>query len=307
MRFLFISKIIMKLITSSYQNGNGALSLINVDLEKKASEILSKLDLNEPSFVSVNNHLIFTYTKYPLKLNVLTIVANKFVLIDEIDVPLETLTHLAYDDKKHILFGASYKDGAILKVEFKNALFTGLKVVKTGGKCHCVTKLKDSILITNIEYDKLIKYDYDLKEIGSIILDTNMGPRHTIIDGNSLYTVTEYSNELLKINDGKIISKVKTITPNTQSNCATLFKDDYIYVSNRGEETISIFDGNLKFIKAYPTYGLHSRHMVLSKNKKYIISFNKNSNDVTFIDKENGTLKYKLDMDKVSSGDEYMY
>lgn len=290
----------MKLVASSYQSGLGALTLFNID--DKVTK-LSQTDLTEPSFVTVSGNLIFTYSKRPLKLKAFTIVNNRFMLIDEINVDIETLTHLVYDKKNSILYGASYKDGAVLRVYFKNARFSDLKILHMGGKCHCVTLVRDNVLVTNIEKDELNLLDKDLNTLNTITLDKGVGPRHTIVKGDMYFVATEYSNELLMIKNGVIIDRIKTIEDTSNSNCATLFIDnDKIYVSNRGEETISIFRylPKLELIKKYSVFGLHSRHMILEDN--LIISFNKNSGDITIINKDNGKLELEFPFKDASSG-----
>ena len=299
MRF-FLFNDNMKLIVSSYQSGLGALTLFNIDNEVTK---LSQTDLTEPSFVIVSGHLIFTYSKKPLTLKVFTIVNNRFMLIDELAVDIETLTHLAYDKKNSILYGASYKDGVVLRVSFKNAMFSDLKVLHMGGKCHCVTLVNDNVLVTNIEKDELNLLDKDLNVLETISLDKGIGPRHTIVKNDMYFVATEYSNELLMIKNGKIIDRIKTISDTSVSNCATLFIDnDKVYVSNRGEETISIFkyQPKLELVKKYSVFGLHSRHMILNEDK--IISFNKNSDDITIINKETGKLETEIKFSKASCG-----
>ena len=299
----------MKLIASSYQDSNQALSLFDVNIDAKQSKLLASYPLTEPSFVITSGHLIFTYTKNPLKVLCLTLVNNCFVLIDEISVPLQTLTHLAYNKNNRTLYGASYKDGAIIKIDFKRARLANLKVVNVGGKCHCVTLVNNDCLVTNIANDKLYLFDKSLNLKKELQLDLNIGPRHTLYKNNALYFVTEYSNELYKIQNDLVVGKVNTTHSQTKSNCATLLIDDLIYVSNRGEETISIFKdkGKLEYLYSYPTYGLHSRHMVFDLLKQSIISFNKDSNNITFIDKSNGKLLLEFKFDKASSGCIYEY
>ena len=300
----------MKLITSSYQNGQGALSLFDVNCESKEAKLLSEYEMNEPSFVIASDHLIFTYTKNPLKLVCLTLVNDKFTLIDELELPLESLTHLVYDKKNGFLFGASYRDGAIIKVEFKNAKLDNLKVLNVGGKCHAVTLFDDKLAVTNIENDRIYTYDLDLQPLQEIVFEEGIGPRHTLFNDGKFYFVTEYSNELFKYRDGLILDRVKTTQSESESHNATLLLDDgKVYASNRGEETISIFkDGEkFEFEKAFSTFGKHSRHMIFTPDKDAIISFNKESNNVTIICKATGKLLMEFPFEKASCGAIYKF
>lgn len=58
----------IKLIVSSYQDCDGALSLIDIDLKRKEYKYLNRITLTEPSFVIGNKDIIFTYDKNHLKL-----------------------------------------------------------------------------------------------------------------------------------------------------------------------------------------------------------------------------------------------
>lgn len=294
----------MKLVISSYNTNINALSLIDINLEKKKYTILDSLELIEPSFVITYNNIIFTYTKKPLELLAIKLINNKLTIIDRISVPLETMTHLAYNDHNHTLYGASYKDGAIISVEYNNK-FNNLKVIKEGGKCHqvLISPDKEEIGIINIEKDLINIYDLDLNYKRLIKLPQSSGPRHGLWLDNKMFVVSEYSNELFEIKDDKVINSIKTIRGDVKSNCATLLLDNnYIYVSNRGEDTIAKIDisNGLKLVSLTPVFGEHSRHMIFSKDKKEIISLNKNSNNIAIIDKDTLSLIMSIPYEKCS-------
>ena len=308
----------MKLVVSSYNRNQNALSLINIDLNSCKYEILDNVNLTEPSFVtgyqnSLGENIIFTYDKEPLTLKAYKIIENKLKLIDFISVPLKTLTHLVFSKKNNCLFGASYADDSYLKVSFINKFFD-LKVISQGGKCHCVTldNNEEKLFITNIEKDKIFIYDINLNYLSEIDLKRGIGPRHTIIEDDCLLTITEYSNEIIiykKINDCyKQINNVSTLNSDIKSNGATLmFSNDKneIYASNRGEDSIAIFRNNLKndlitYIKSIPCFGKHPRHMILSNDGMYIISCNKNSNNLVLISTNDYHLIIDIPYEKVS-------
>ncbi len=120
--------------------------------------------------------------------------------------------------------------------------------------------------------------------------------------------MTEYSNEVIIVDslNNKVISRYNTLTTkDVISYGATLFTDDNsLYASNRGEETIAKFiinkENNLIYDKSFPVYGKHSRHMILSLDKKYIISCNKNTNNICFINKETYKKEYEINFDNPS-------
>ena len=291
----------MKVIISGYGSDIDSLSLFDLDLENYFVNIKDSLILNQASYVisykEHNKTFVITYTKDPLKLVSYCINRCKFKKIDEIDVPYLSLTHLLYNKKEHILFGCSYKDGMYLKVNINDGYFSNL-ICRENDKpslCHCVIgidKYKE-IGIIDIKNDIINIYDYDLNYKRSINLPKEVGPRHGIFHNNKLYVITEYSNEIYVIDykKNRILQNISTLSFPVKSYGATLFiLNDKLYASNRGEESIAVFNmdekGLLKLDHAMPCYGNHPRHMILSKDNKYIISCNKNSNTVTVIDIE---------------------
>ena len=80
--------------------------------------------------------------------------------------------------------------------------------------------------------------------------------------------------------------------------------DNYIYVSNRGEETIARIEykDKLKLNSSLNVYGNHSRHMIFDETKNYIISFNKISNNISIIDKLTNELIMNIPYNNCSCG-----
>ncbi len=302
----------MQLVVSSYNKEKPSLSLYEIDLKNKTHVVLDEKYLNAPSFVIEGDGYIYTYSKEKIKLVSYKKENNKLILIDEISIPGSTLTHLAYSKKHQSLYAASYADGAYLKVEVKDGIFSNLiyRLQENNSKCHHValSKNEDNIYVTNISLDEIFIYDFNLNYKESYILPNGVGPRHLIIIDEYLYVVTEYSNEVIVLNNkGEIIQRISTINDyKKESFGATIIEmDGYIYVSNRGMDTIAIYKLNnyhLTFIKMIPSFGNHSRHMIKTSDKKYIISFNKNSNRISFINIEFEREDYYIDYDNVSCG-----
>lgn len=304
----------MKLVVSSYNKEKTSCTLFDIDIAKKEYKILDEVSLNAPSFIISGDEYIFTYSKEQIKLLSYKIKNDRLIKIDEIYLPGSTLTHLAYNKKYKKLYAASYFDGAYLKVDVKEGMFSNLKYYKQEegleSKCHCVTisPNEEKVYITNIAQDKIYVYDYELNYLTKYILPVGVGPRHTIIHDEYLYTITEYSNEVLVVNnEGKIEQRVSTIKDykNKTYGATLLYLDEHIYASNRGLETIAVFKMRnhlLEYEKMIPTYGNHSRHMILTKNQKHIISFNKNSHQISFINIETEKLDLSIPYDNVSCG-----
>lgn len=290
----------MELVISGYGKEKKTISLFSfVNDEIKH---LDDDDLYTPSFVTFGDNYVYTYeNKENSILCSYEIVEHKLKKVDTFVLPGGNLTHLTYSSKNHCLYGCSYKEGTYFVISVSNGKFmklicfekqsTGLEL----SRCHCVflNEEEDVLGIVNISLDKIFLYHIKANKVEAfdvISLDKGIGPRHALFLGKYIYCVTEYSNELLVISlsEKKIIARQSTIPYfHEESYGATLvFSKDkkFVYVTNRGEDTIAKFciSDHLTYMKSYSCGGKHPRHMIMSKDGKYIINCNKNSNNVTF-------------------------
>lgn len=293
----------MRFVLSGYgSDGIESLSIIDADLKNRFVDFLDNKLLTQPSYVisyDEDKTYVVTYTKNPLRLVSYYVDKKtseyKLIEVDSIDVNYLSLTHLIYNKKEKCLFGCSYKDGMYLRVDLNKGYFSNLKTFENEkpSLCHCVIEMDNEIGIIDIKNDKINIYDYNLNYKKAYTLPRGVGPRHGLLYNDKIYVITEYSNELYVIDykSGKILQNTTTLTYPVKSFGATLFiVDNKLYASNRGEESIAVFDiddnGLVKLNHAFPCYGVHPRHMILTKDNKYIISVNKNSNTVTIIERE---------------------
>lgn len=292
-----------RFVVSSYEVTN-SLSLLEIDFERNKYAFLKNYNLFTPSFVIADYKYIFTFSKNPLKLIAYDYNLN---LIDEIEINLLSSTHLCYNSNNYTLYGASYLDGALYSVVFKNNKFSNLNIkIIENSKCHCVTLFKNNeIICTDINNDALYIFDECLNILKTYHLDKGSGPRHTIVTTENIFVICEYTNEVYMLNyDGKILSKC--LSTYESSNGATLFALlDKIYVSNRlneKESTVSVFstDNKLKLVSEFSIYGKNSRHMIRTNDGKYLLSCNLDSNNITIIDIEKKELVLTIPYQKVS-------
>jgi len=296
----------MKLVVSSYQTNGNSIGLY--EITNGIYRCLSSSDILALSFLVSDGKYVYTYEKSDwLTLCSYTITNNQLTLLDKITLPIKSATHLCLSLKNKALFGCSYSDGAYFYVSIANGKFIKVNECRRQGvddilsRCHCVFLNKEETIlgIVNIALDAIYFYkinEDNLELIDLIKLPSGCGPRHAIYnqDDSLIYVMTEYSNEVIVINmqTKEIIEKISTI-PNYQgeSSGATLFftKDyQYLYASNRGEDSIAKFkvltNGKLIYQNSFSCFGKHPRHMILSNDGKYIISCNKDSNNLVLID-----------------------
>lgn len=293
----------MKFVFSGYSN---YISMIEFD--KDFNEV-SRCDkqINSSSFIT-SGEWIYCYDREENPY-IYMLSKEDLSIVDKIKVNTNNITHLMYSDKYSILYGCSYIGGSFFAVKVKDSKF--LKVLYTikedelfESKCHMVllNKRQDVLIVVNIARDRLNYYDVsndNIKYIKSVFLPEKCGPRHATYsdDEKLIYVITEYSNEVIAIDEnGNIKNKKSTLISNGLSFGGTIIlRSPYLYVSNRGEETIGVFDErSLCHLESFSVYGKHSRHMIITDDGKYLVTCNKNSNEICFIDLKTKELRHKI-------------
>jgi len=140
------------------------------------------------------------------------------------------------------------------------------------------------------------------------------GPRHIAFhpNGRWLYSLNEIDSTIdqflwtttssrthpegILVTTGRV---VKTIAPNfptaknTAAELAVSADGNYLYASNRGEDTLVVFsiddDGALKFIQRIPCGGKTPRHFALSPDQHWLLCGNQDSATVTIFHRDGGT------------------
>lgn len=288
-------------VISGYNDDSNAMKLYEFD-NCKVKE-LNSIILDNPSYVTSFGSIVFTYTKNPLYMVMFEVKNNGFKELDRIELGLKSMTHLTYSEKNKCLYGASYLDGCIVKIDVNDNKFGNLKKLShkdlygEDSKCHAIIMNEDEtiVCVVNIATDSLYFYDTNLNLIKIIKVKDGAGPRHAIWVKNMIYCMTEYSNEVIVIDYDKGVIQYEntllkeTIESGIKSNGATLFMyNGFIYASNRGEETIAKFEvlknKKIKYLGSFSCNGNHPRHMI--EYSGLILNCNKNSNNVSIIDIE---------------------
>lgn len=164
---------------------------------------------------------------------------------------------------------------------------------------HFVTLSPDNkyILCTDLGIDKIFFYDKHLNEQYTVNVPKGSGSRHLCFsqDGKYLYCVNELSNDVsvFEYNRGRPILKGTYATlpdfKEISTAAAIKAKDGFLYVSNRGADTISRFitcGDNLKLLENTYCGGKSPRDFCIIND--HIICANETTNNVTFLKLENG-------------------
>ena len=200
-------------------------------------------------------------------------------------------THI-YINKKYIIAG-SYHNSNILIINRKSKESNLVKIEKS--KIHNVGKLfKEFYYAVDLEQSKIyifkingIKYELQ----NEIILDKKEQPRHLICYKRNIYILCENTSKIINFEykDGKFMCIQEITTLNLKEKIINMpsairrFKR-YIFVSNRGENTISIFKidrfGKLQNIGYFSTRGKTPRDFNIVSNGRILVVANQDSNEV---------------------------
>ncbi len=305
----------MRFILSGYGT-QPADTIAYISLEEgHAIRTLWQGSVENPSFVCMGDGYLFTITEAEgyAYVYMYAYSGDGFCLLDKKYIEGGYLCHITYSSGNKALFGACYGTGTIFSVRVGTGKFGELLYheVQQGDnpeactRAHCVLlNREETMLVTvNIALDRI--YYYRLKDgipgLTEILeLPKGIGPRHALFseDEKLLYIITEYSNEILVYENGgsrRLLQRISTLREGYtgSSNCSTIcFSKDrrYLYAANRGAQTVTLFKigygGMLDRQEEYDCGGLHPRHMIISKDGRYLLVCNQNSDHLSVYELE---------------------
>ncbi|WP_299556294.1 lactonase family protein [Seonamhaeicola sp.] len=161
---------------------------------------------------------------------------------------------------------------------------------------HMVYKHDDQVFVPDLGIDKIVVYDIDnsrLTEAYRIDTPLGGGPRHLDIhpNGNYGFLMNELTGDvsILKLNNGRfeVIKNMNSLPESYKgipsSSAIKLSKDGkYLYCSNRGSETITIFKFNedaevLELIGYQDVFGKTPRDFAISPCGNWLLVANQDS------------------------------
>lgn len=211
------------------------------------------------------------------------------------------------------VYVANYISGSVSKIGKKVVSHSGVGVnLPRQNSAHChftgLTPDKKYILVCDLGLDTIFTYDLNLNLVSTAKVPLGYGCRHLAFsdDGKLVYCVNELvsSVTVFKYNNGELytLDTYKAIPDdyNGPVNTAAAIRVDrgYVYVSNRGHDSIAVFKINgekLEKAEFFSCEGEGPRDINI--NGDYLFSTNQNTNDVTVFKIKNGRLDFinKLD------------
>lgn len=152
------------------------------------------------------------------------------------------------------------------------------------------------LLAVDLGMDTIFTYDTDLREVSRVSAEPGAGPRHLAYsaDGKTVFCVNELASSVTAFAyDDGVLTPVTTVSTLTSPNASStggairVYKD-YIYASNRGDDSIaclSFKDGELKLLSVTPCGGVSPRDFDFFDD--YLFVTNERTNNVTIF-KANG-------------------
>ena len=192
-------------------------------------------------------------------------------------------------------------------------------VTKIGGRCvehkstehncpgrqdkphaHFVTETPDGryLAVCDLGLDKIIVYDKELNFVSDVSVPDGAGVRHLVFNraGDLAYTANELDSttSVLRYADGRF-TLIDTVSPEiaAEENYAAAVRlsadGDRLYVSQRGENAVSIYkvDGeSLSLERTVSVHGNFPRDIALSPDGRFLVAANERSGSITVLDCE---------------------
>lgn len=240
--------------------------------------------------------------------------------------------HLSIDKSGKYILVANYNSGNFAVFPIKNDGTLGEKAAlvqnegtsvnterQNGPHAHCiqVTGNNKFVMVADLGIDRIVINKFDVSTGGLtpgnpafIALTPGDGPRHFSFSptGNFLYVLNELTStvSVFGFDPETAITAFKqtisTLPPNfAKANTAAEIvidkKGKYLYVSNRGDNSIVVFsidgeDGSLTFVDRVSSGGKTPRNFAIDPTGKWMLVANQDSDSIIFyrIDQETGRL-----------------
>jgi 6-phosphogluconolactonase len=222
------------------------------------------------------------------------------------------------------------EDGSLKPVSC-NIQHEGSSVDKSrqnGPHAHSINLSSDNrfAYAADLGIDKIMIYDFDAEQHQLkpakqpfAAVTPGGGPRHFAIHPSGKFAYTNNEMTLVvtafyrNVDDGSLrgIQEISTIPAGYEgrkstAECLVHPSGKFLYVSNRGHETITVFTidqetGLLKYVENEPTGGKEPRNFFIEPSGKWLLAENQNSDSIFVfsIDQQSGELKPTGDSVKV--------
>jgi 6-phosphogluconolactonase len=258
--------------------------------------------------------------------------SGKLNLLQQVSSLGKGPAHLSLDTSARFLLVANYNSGnyAVFPIGADGRLGPHSAFVQdvgssvnperqAGPHAHSIQVTPDNrfVLVADLGIDELLVYRFDTARGSltpgnptSVRVDPGAGPRHVAfaLSGKFVYLVSEMGSTVTvficdpergTLEGKQTISTLPKnfVGPNRAAEIAVDATGRFLYVSNRGDDSIVVFsinpaDGNLTALQWVSSGGKTPRHFTIDPTGKWLLVANHNSNDIRLfqIDPSSGRL-----------------
>lgn len=276
------------------------------------------------SYLCKNKDIIYSTIEYSNNLNYSNgclITRNCNLLpINKNDILGKSPCHITLDKLRNLLYISNYEDGSIDVFSLNSAGIVNELIYHksycNNSHIHYTALSEDNrfLFVVDLGNNSLSSYEilyknlnFELKEFYSYKFTNSSGPRHLAVNKNNIYVITETSCELYHLvfseeTGFSLINNVSIFPSYVQKNenttgCAIKLSNDnkFIYVTVRGNNSISVFDASLNLIQNISCYGKTPRDISLDNSQSILFCANQNSSDISIFkrDIKTGHLLFK--------------
>lgn len=260
--------------------------------------------------------------------------------INQVKAPGKGLCHVSLDKKEQYLFTVCYPDATVQVYKLNEDGSIGdmtciqqhfgqgvnlIRQKQAHAHAAYITPEERYLCVCDLGIDQLVVYDFNLEtgdlkknESMTLSLPPGCGPRHMVFhpNGRYAYIIAELSSQVIVLsydeNMGFHIKQVIDTLEDKQINStAAAIRIDkngnFLYTSNRGEDSISHFKidpqtGKLTHIGNISTYGETPRDFIIDDSGNYLVCANQNTDNIIIYDinAEDGTLLFKKEIRNIS-------
>lgn len=219
----------------------------------------------------------------------------------------EVACHLMVDGNS--IYCTNYISGSVIKMPDTLEVHNGHSIHPSRQNAphpHYVCESPDNqyIFVSDLGMDKIFIYNKDLTLCGATDMPAGHGPRHLAChpDGKTVYcanellstvSILEYKLGTLTVKD--TVSTLPLDYDGDSTVAAIRYSNGKIYVTNRGHNSITVFNEDMVAEKWIPCGGDEPRDIWVLND--VIICTNQFSNKVCFIRVADGSIIYEVDME----------
>lgn len=228
--------------------------------------------------------------------------------------------HLALNEKEDQLIVSNYTGGnfSLFSIKENGAIdiikqAVSLNTDSIKAHTHSAKFVNNNLYVADLGINTIEHFTFNdstYVSTNSIAMEKNSGPRHFEITKNEdyMYVINEYGNTIstLKKENTSYVRQndVSTLRADykEKNSCADIHlskNENFLYGSNRGENTIAVFErnkknGSLKKIQSISCEGNWPRNFVIGPKGNFLLVANQKSNNISvfLIDKNSGELTF---------------